>query len=420
MRAALLALLVAAEVAAASPRVLNRLGDYWRLDRRNRLSTGASAAPDASLLRFLPSTASIPGGECSGQTVTGTRGESINFSRASSANCQNADGTWVSVTSNQPRVSSLIGQPAMMVEQEATNLVLRSRDLENGVWSSTNLTCVRNATGITGVSSSATTCTTGTSTFLGTVTQSITTSGTRITSAYIKRVAGSSALEMTRNNGGSWTTLNSSNCYNATTYAAQSINSSTWSRCYIYSTVTNPIVGFRTNSENDSFIFDAVQDENLNFIDTPTSPIFTSGTSATRSGEVAYVSAPTGFVTGLGCMAAKAFKTSAIFSGGNPRILQSGNGIIIAQGSNVYAATVSNFVIDYRTTFATLLDVIVRWSTSANQLALVVNGTTSTTAYTSSMIGSTVRFGIDASGFQSINGWLANIRLGATTGDCEP
>lgn len=417
MRAALLALLVAAEVTAA-PRVLNRLGPYPRLDRRDRLG-GAAAVPDASLLRFLPSTASIPGGECSGQSVTGTRGESINFSRGSSANCQKADGTWVAVTTNQPRVSNLIGQPALLVEQEATNLVLRSRDLANGVWNSSNLTCLRDATGITGVSNSATTCTTGTSTFLGTVTQSLTTSGTRITSVYVKRVAGSASLEMTRNNGGSWTTLNSSNCYNATTYAAQSINSSTWSRCYVYSTVTNPVVGFRTNSENDSFIFDAVQDESLNFIDTPTSPIFTDATSVTRSADIAYVNNPTGFSNTTGCLAVKGFKASAVYSGGNPRVLQVGTSILIAQGSSVYFSNGTNFVQDFRTTFATSLDMVVRWSTVANQLALAVNaGTPATSTYNGSLIGSTVRFGTDSSNAQSINGWLANIRLGAAIGDC--
>jgi hypothetical protein len=231
MRAALLALLVTAEVAAASPRVLNRLGDYWRLDRRNRLSTGASAAPDASLFRLLSSTSTIPGGECSGQTVTGTRGESINFTRSSAANCQKADGTWVAVSTDQPRASNFMGQPGLLMEQTATNLVLHSRDLSNAAWTASNLTCTRNAVGVTGVSNSASTCTTGTSTFLGTVTQPLTTSSGRVTSVYVKRVAGSSALEMTRNNGGSWTALNSSNCYNATTYAAQSINSTSWSRC---------------------------------------------------------------------------------------------------------------------------------------------------------------------------------------------
>lgn len=417
MRAALLALLVTAEVAAASPRVLNRLGDYWRLDRRNRLSAGTSAAPDVSLFRLLSSTSTIPGGECSGQTVTGTRGESINFTRSSAANCQKADGTWVAVSTDQPRASNLMGQPGLLMEQTATNLALYSRDLSNATWTTSAMTCTKNATGIDGVSSSASTCTA--SNFIGSVTQAITTSGARVTSVFVKRVTGTSTLEMTRNNGGSWTALNSSNCFNATTYVAQNINSANWSRCWVLSNVTNPVIGFRANADGDSFVIDAVQDEGTTFTDVPTSPIFTTSTTVARAGDVAYVNNPSDFSNTTGCMAAKIFKTSAGYAGANPRILETGGGRVVATGSAVYASDNTNTAIDYRTTFGTLLDVVTRWTTSTNQLAIVVNtGTPATASYDGSMLGTTVRFGIDSSGTQALNGWLANIRLGAATGDC--
>lgn len=417
MRAALLALLVTAEVAAASPRVLNRLGDYWRLDRRNRLSAGTSAAPDASLLRLLASTGTLPGGECSGQTLTGTRGESINFTRSSAANCQQADGTWVQVATDQPRASNLMGQPGLLMEQAATNLVLYSRDLSNAAWAKSSMSCAQDATGITGVANSASTCTA--SNFIATATQSFSANGGRVTSVYVKRVSGSSALEMTRNNGGSWTALNSSNCYNATTYAAQNINSTTWSRCWMVANVNGPVVGLRMNADGDSFIIDAVQDESVNFIDAPTSPIFTTSTSVARSGDVAYVNNPSGFIDSVGCMAAKVLKASAYYGGGNPRVLETGGGRLVAQGSAVYVGDNANIAIDYRTTFGTALDLVSRWNTSGSQLAIVVNaGTPATATYDGTMLGANVRLGIDGSGAQALNGWLANVRLGASTGDC--
>jgi hypothetical protein len=418
MRVALLALLVAAEVAAA-PRVLNRLGPYPRLDRRDRLGGGA-VAPDASLFRLLPSTASIPGGECSGQTITGTRGESITMTRSSGANCQKADGTWVAVTNDQPRVSNLMGQPGLLVEQASTNLLLYSRDLSNGAWTKTNTSCSLNATGITGASNSASTCTA--SAFLGTVTQSITTSGSRQTSLFVKRASGSAALELTRNNGASWTTLNSSNCVNATTYQAQNINSSTWSRCSIENSVTNPVIGLRFNDANDSFIIDATQDESVLFIDAPTSPIFTTGTAASRSADVVSVSNPTGFSNTAGCLAAKVFKPTRYYAGANPRVFQltPSGGLMVLVSNAAYwndgTNTAFNFV---SPTVGVLLDLIGTWTTATNQLGISVNaGTPATATYDGALLGTAVKIGTDASSAQSLNGYMANIRLGAAIGDC--
>lgn len=419
MPAALLALLVAAEVAAA-PRVLNRLGPYPRLDRRDRLG-GVGVAPDVSLFRLLPSTASIPGGECSGQTITGTRGESITMLRASSANCQKADGTWVAVTTDKPRVSNLMGQPGLLVEQANTNLLLYSRDLSNGAWTKTNTSCSLNATGITGASNSASTCTA--SAFLGTVTQALTTSGSRQTSLFVKRAVGSAALELTRNNGASWTTLNSSNCVNATTYQAQNINSSTWSRCSIENSVTSPVIGLRFNDANDSFIIDATQDESVAFIDAPTSPIFTLGTAASRSFDLVSVSNPTGFSNTAGCMAAKVFTPTRYYAGANPRVFNmsgSPGSLMVLVSNGAYWSdginTAFNFV---SPTVGVLLDLIGTWTSATNQIGISVNaGTPATASYDGTVLGASVKLGADASNTQSLNGYMANIRLGATTGDC--
>lgn len=416
MRAALLALLVAAEVTAA-PRVANRLGPYPRLDRRNRLDTGAA---DVSLFRFLSASTSIPGGECSGQTVTGTRGESVTFSRTSSANCQKSDGAWVSVAAGKPRVSSLMGQPGILIEQAATNLILSNRDLSNAAWTATAATCTKDATGIDGTSNAASTCSASSTT--GTVTQSLTASGNRVTSIYVKRVAGSGAVQITRNGGTTWTTLSNANCVNATTYVAQNLSSSSWSRCYVSSTVTNPVVGIRLNANGDSVTLDGVQDEALGdgATDGPTSPIFTSGTSVARSSDALSISNPAGLTNAAGCWAAKLFKTSSVYAGFNPRIVDTANSYWSILGS---ATTLSDFTnaatYNFTPTWGVLIDVIGSWSTAANQLSVKVNSNAAaTTAYDNTILGSSIHFGIGSGGTQSLNGWMGNIRVGAAAGNC--
>lgn len=416
MRAALLALLVAAEVAAA-PR-LNRLSPFPRLDRRDMLDSGT--APDVSLFRFLSASTAIPGGECSGQTVTGTRGESVTFSRTSYASCQKADGVWVTVSPGQPRVSSLMGQPGILIEQAATNLVLWNRVLSNSPWVATNLTCSTNAVGVDGSASSASTCTASSTT--GTATQSLTTSGNRVTSVFIKRGTGTGAVELTRDGGTTWTTLSSSNCVNATTYVAQSLSTSSWSRCYVSSTVTNPVVGLRLNANGDSVVVDGFQDEALGAgaTDGPTSPIFTIGTSAARTSDSLSISNPTGLANSAGCWAAKLFKTSPAYGGANPRILDtSGSYWSLTSASTTLSDFTNSATYNFNPTWGVLLDVIGTWSTAANQLSVKVNSNAAATAaYDNTILGTSIYFGISSGGSQSLNGWMGNIRLGATTGDC--
>jgi hypothetical protein len=91
------------------------------------------------VFRLLPTVATSD--ECTGNAVTGTKGEAITVARSSSAYCTKSDGTLVSISSNLPRVESA----GLLVEASATNLILRSGALDNASWTK------QNATAVTGV-----------------------------------------------------------------------------------------------------------------------------------------------------------------------------------------------------------------------------------------------------------------------------
>ncbi len=89
---------------------------------------------DSSLFRLLPSWGSAPGGECSGTSITGTRGEVVTVTRSSAGFCTKSDGTMVSIAANLPRVSMRSGEPALWTELAATNMLLRSSELDSATW----------------------------------------------------------------------------------------------------------------------------------------------------------------------------------------------------------------------------------------------------------------------------------------------
>ena len=127
------------------------------------------------------------------------------------------DGLIASVASGIPRLDyytsgGTAGCPALLVEPAATNLALHSRDLSNAVWSGTNVTRAKNAVGADGVASGATTLTATAAS--GTVLQALShASQSRVFSAYVRRVTGTGAIQMTTNGGTNWTTVTISSLY---------------------------------------------------------------------------------------------------------------------------------------------------------------------------------------------------------------
>ena len=192
------------------------------------------------------------------------------------------DGLIASVASGIPRLDyytsgGVTGCPALLVEPAATNLALHSRDLSNAVWSGTNVTRVKNAVGADGVASGATTLTATAAS--GTVLQALShASQSRVFSAYVRRVTGTGAIQMTTNGGTNWTTVTISSLYTQVACAAQTVASGT--------------IGFRMAVSGDVIEVDFTQGE---VGPVATSPIPNTTGTGSRSADVISV---TGAVSG--------------------------------------------------------------------------------------------------------------------------
>lgn len=168
------------------------------------------------------------------------------------------------------------GSRVASIEQTAINMLLRSRDLSNAAWTKSNMTAVRTQVGVDGVANSASllTATAGNATCLQAITSTL---NDRNSSVFIKRSAGTGNIQMTQDNGSTWTTL--------TLTAA-------WTRVSIpYQNLANPTVGFRVVTNGDAVIVDFVQHEFDRFI---TNPIETTSAQVTRSVDVVQSTLPVG------------------------------------------------------------------------------------------------------------------------------
>ncbi len=156
----------------------------------------------------------------------------------------------------------------LLVEEQRANLLLHNRTLTNAAWVATNITTAKDQTGADGVSNSASsiTASAGNGTILQTITSA---SAARATSAHVKRITGTGTIQMTQDNGSTWTAVT------VTTG---------WTRVTIPSaTVANPVVGFRIVTSGDAIAVDYVQCESGAF---STSAIETTTATVTRSADV--------------------------------------------------------------------------------------------------------------------------------------
>jgi hypothetical protein len=177
-------------------------------------------------------------------------------------------GNGVPVFDHDPITRACLG---LRSEEQRINRLLHNRDLTQAAWVATNITPAKDQIGADGVSNSASsiTSTAGNGTILQTITSA---SAARATSAYVKRITGSGAIEMTQNGGTTWTAV-------AVT--------GDWTRIQIPSaTVTDPVVGFRIVASGDAIAVDYVGCEDGSFV---TSPIATGAGTATRSADVASI-----------------------------------------------------------------------------------------------------------------------------------
>jgi hypothetical protein len=155
----------------------------------------------------------------------------------------------------------------MKVEEQRTNECLHGSDLTDSAWTKTNCTTAKTATGPGGSANSATTLTADAAN--ATCIQSITSaSAERITSCYIKRRTGTGTINLTQDNGTTWTAVTVTN---------------DWTRVNVpAATVTDPDVGIRIVTSGDEVDVALFQEELGARV---SSPIETADATVTRSAD---------------------------------------------------------------------------------------------------------------------------------------
>lgn len=160
---------------------------------------------------------------------------------------------------------------ALLLEMARTNIVLQSRFIGNtSVWTGTNVTRTQDQVGADGTVNGATkiVATAANATCLQTTTLA---SSARYQTAYVRRITGSGAIDMTTDGGLTWVVIPVT---------------ADWTRVSIPTqTVTNPHVGFRIRTSGDAIAVDFVQNENGTFA---TSPIVATSAATTRSADSLY------------------------------------------------------------------------------------------------------------------------------------
>lgn len=199
------------------------------------------------------------------------------FTRGDATTCArrfDRDGLSQLVAANIPRIEMVdldgdgVRETAgLLLEGTRMNVVLHNRDLTNAAWVKTNVSAVKDQTGIDGVASSASRITASAGN--GTCLQAITlASSARYQSAYVKRLVGTGTIEMTMDNGATWTAIVPTVAWTLVTIPTQ--------------TLADPTVGFRIVTNTDSIAVDLVQNENGVF---PSSPIATTTVAVVRAAD---------------------------------------------------------------------------------------------------------------------------------------
>lgn len=190
-------------------------------------------------------------------------GDALSYYRA-------ASGLLVPSIANTPRIEydangNVLG---ILCEGARTNLGLHSNDLTNAAWTKSSTSAAKTSTGPDGVANSASRLTASAGN--GTCLQSVTSgSATRAYSVWLKRITGTGNIQLTVDNGSTWTT--------------KTITTD-WARVDIaQAAVTNPIFGVRIVTNADAIDVWCNQLESASF---PSSAIPTTTGSVTRAAEV--------------------------------------------------------------------------------------------------------------------------------------
>ncbi|HEY1433063.1 MAG TPA: hypothetical protein VGF39_15765 [Stellaceae bacterium] len=174
------------------------------------------------------------------------------YSRASTATYLQA-GVVQTAAANVARFpTSLAGVPqGIRLTGAQTELCLQNRDLTNTSWTKTNVTAAKDQTGADSVANAASSliATAANATALQSITDG---SSVRTMGAYVKRITGSGAINITQDNGSTWTPITITGAWSF--YSLPS------------ATLANPVIGFRIVTNGDAIAVDYVSERDAAFI----------------------------------------------------------------------------------------------------------------------------------------------------------
>lgn len=205
----------------------------------------------------------------------------------------------------------------LWAEGPYTNFALWARDLTNVVWTATTCTVAKNQIGAEGTvnAASSLTSTAGNATVLQAITHAST---TFVGSCWIKRISGTGTINMTVDNGATWTPVTVTSSYTQVQIPVQ--------------TLANPTFGFQIVTSGDAIAVDMAQCENSPLF--ATTPLPTTSATVARTTDEPAISDPAGSSPGDG----QRFIRTLICTGGPWSMLAigSGNGYV---AGNVFIAT---------------------------------------------------------------------------------
>ncbi len=321
-------------------------------------TVSAAAGGVTGQFEFAPASGAGMTAACACTAVTGANGETMTFARASDGWCTKgniqsgiANGDLVKCTSNQPRAmpgSDGTGAVGLLVEGSTTNDLLRSQEFDNAAWVKfgSGGGTMPTVTADQAVAPDGTT-TADELTFYATsgVERSVlyqipgVTQSSASLCVYVKGKTGSGTIDITMAGGG------------GAHWAPCSYNATTWTRCRlenksITAGANSPFIG-NSSSENGGI---ARPEQTLYLwqadetgTDSCTSPIVTTGTTATRAAETATF--PDVTLTTAGSAAATISSTGSggVVSEGNVArfIYTAGSVLRIFDGATVVGVTMT-------------------------------------------------------------------------------
>lgn len=346
-------------------------------------------------------------------TLTGSRGEAVTFTRSSAQTCDNGSGAVTVLPAGRPCVA----QGGYLSEGSATNLLLRSEELDNASWSDVG-TPATSANGQTGVDGTLTgdTLTDNDAAALEGESQSVaSTSQTKHTlSCWMK--AGT-ATEATLRMTGTGNSAGDQTC------TFTSISSSAWDRKACTSGTAYG-AGI-TNVLGEVLVGDAVGDTGtlhvwgcqLEARSFASSYIRTEGSTATRVATKLTGTKPTAVGDGQGCMAATV-KVPGVTAGA--RAIDWNAGYSYLQSTTVGRSYDSTNTIS-ATAGSTVVDRYVRLVTTwtGSTLTATHDGVSASGSYDGALTGSSFFIGSTTTPDNHLNGFVKQVEVDSSLTRCD-